>query len=132
MAYVLIVDDDPDFAQAVAMVLRGQGHEIEIESDAEQAIPRIHARRPEAVLLDVMFPENDTAGFEVARAIRRKFGHLPVLLLTGVNQQFPLGFSNKDLDPNWLPADDFLEKPVDFSVLTEKVAALLAAGKAAN
>ena len=77
-----------------------------------EAVDRIHERRPDAIILDVMFPENDTAGFEVARAIRRTFGDLPVLLLTAVNQSFPLGFSNKDLDPTWLPAVEFLEKPV--------------------
>lgn len=127
MAYLLLIDDDMDFAQAVGTVLRAQGHEIEIENESEQALPRIQARRPDAVILDVMFPENDTAGFEVARAIRRTFGHLPLLLLTGVNQRFPLGFSNQDLDPNWLPADGFLEKPIDFAVLVKKVDEVLAA-----
>jgi hypothetical protein len=42
-------------------------------------------------------------------------------MLTAVNQQFPLGFSNKDIDPNWLPVTDFVEKPVDFAVLKEKL-----------
>ena len=72
-----------------------------------------------------MFPENDVAGFEVARSIRRRFGDLPVLLLTAVNQSFSLGFSNRDLDPTWLPAVDFLEKPVDLELLCEKVSALV-------
>ena len=72
-----------------------------------------------------MFPENPSAGFELARAIRRKFDPIPTLMLTAVNQQFPLGFSNKDIDPTWLPITDFVEKPVDFGVLCEKVAKLL-------
>ena len=67
------------------------------------------------MILDVMFPENDTAGFDIARSIRRKFGELPVLLLTAVNQSFPLGFGKQDLDPTWLPAVEFLEKPVDLN-----------------
>jgi CheY-like chemotaxis protein len=126
MAYLLIVDDDTDFAGAVTTVLRSRGYEVAVETDAEQALERIRRRRPDAVILDVMFPENDTAGFEVARAIRRTCGALPVLLLTAVNQSFPLGFSNKDLDPAWLPAVEFLEKPVDFELLCEKVAGILA------
>ncbi|MGD0900292.1 MAG: response regulator, partial [Thermoguttaceae bacterium] len=89
-------------------------------------VGRIQERRPDAVLLDVIFPENETAGFEVARSIRRNFGKLPVLLLTAVNQSFPLGFSTRDLDPTWLPAVEFIEKPVDFSLLCEKVAGILA------
>ena len=123
MAYVLIVDDDADFAGAVRTVLQSHGHEVAIETDSERAVPRIQDRRPDAIILNVMFPENDTAGFEVARSIRRKFGDLPVLLLTAVNQSFPLGFSNRDLDPTWLPAAEFLEKPVDLKLLYEKVSA---------
>ena len=55
--------------------------------------------------------------------MRRRFGNIPILLLTAVNQQFPLGFSDKDIDSKWLPVTDFLEKPVDFTVLREKLTA---------
>ncbi len=126
MAYLLIVDDDADFASAVSTVLTNQGYEIGIETDSEKTLDRIRQRRPDAIILDVMFPENDKAGFEVARSIRRAFGELPVLLLTAVNQSFPLGFSNKDLDPTWLPAVDFVEKPVDFALLCAKISTILA------
>ena len=125
MAYLLIVDDDLDFATAVSRVLSAEGHETAIETDAEKAVERIEARRPDAVILDVMFPENDTAGFEVARTINRTFGPLPVVLLTAVNQQFPLGFSPQDLDAKWLPAVDFLEKPIDFALLSATVRRVL-------
>ena len=117
--------DDEDFAQAVATVLRSSGHEIELELDAGQAINRIERRRPDALILDVMFPENPSAGFEVAREIRRKFDPIPTLMLTAVNQEFPLGFSNKDIDPVWLPITEFMEKPVDFATLRNQIDQLL-------
>ena len=122
MGYILIVDDDTDFAGAVGTVLQSHGH----ETDSAKAVGRIHQRRPDAIILDVMFPENDTAGFDLARAIRRTFGELPVFLLTAVNNTFPLGFGNKDLDPKWLPAVEFLEKPVDLNRLCERVEQVLA------
>jgi CheY-like chemotaxis protein len=126
MAYLLIVDDDTTFAGAVSTVLESRGHETAVETDPEKAIERISARRPDAIVLDVMFPENDTAGFEVARAIHRAFGDLPVVMLTAVNQSFPLGFSNKDRDPTWLPVVEFMEKPVDLERLCRKVGEVLA------
>ncbi len=126
MAYVLVVDDDEQFASAVARVLGAQGHEVGTEAESGKVVERIRERRPDAVILDVMFPENDKAGFEIARSIRRTFGELPVLLLTAVNQSFPLGFSSKDLDATWLPAYGFLEKPVDFELLSAMVADMLA------
>ncbi len=129
MAYVLIVDDDADFASAVAAVLRARGYEADLETDCGRTLDRIRERRPDVIVLDVMFPENDKAGFEMARSVRRTFGELPVLLLTAVNQSFPLGFSGSDLDPTWLPAAGFLEKPVDFERLCAMVAEVLAPQK---
>jgi DNA-binding response OmpR family regulator len=123
------ISDDMDFASAAAKVMRARGYETAIETDCGKTLERIGERRPDAIILDVMFPENDKAGFETARAIRRAFGELPVLLLTAVNQSFPLGFSEKDLDPTWLPALAFVEKPVDFDHLCAKVAEILARQK---
>ena len=126
MPYLLIVDDDPDFASSVATVCEALGHEVATVHTTLEALERVAQRRPDGLLLDVMFPEDPTAGFELAREIRRRHGNLPILMLTAVNQQFPLGFSNKDIDPKWLPVTDFVEKPVDFDVLRQKITGLLA------
>jgi DNA-binding response OmpR family regulator len=128
MAFLLIIDDDEDFADAVATVCRSDGHEVAVEHDATLAEERFEERRPDAVILDVMFPENPSAGFEVARALRKRSENVPILMLTAVNQQFPLGFSNKDIDQTWLPVTIFLEKPVDFPVLQAKINELLRGG----
>jgi len=125
MAFLLIVDDDVEFADAVATVCRAEGHEVAVENDTAGARARFTERLPDAVILDVMFPENPSGGFEFARTIRKKWGDVPVLMLTAVNQQFPLGFSNKDIDSTWLPVADFIEKPVDFDLLKTKITDLL-------
>lgn len=125
MAYLLIVDDDPEFASSVATVCQADGHEVVTMHTPAEALTSVGQRRPDGILLDVMFPEDPTAGFQIAREVRRKFGDIPILLLTAVNQEFPLGFSHKDYDANWLPVADFVEKPVDFAVLREKVKRLL-------
>ena len=121
MSYILIVDDDEDFASAVAAVLRSSGHLVAMEPDPQNVLQRISEQRPDVLILDVMFPENPSAGFELARQVQRKFAGIPTLMLTAVNQQFPLGFSNRDIDSTWLPVTDFMEKPVDFDVLCEKI-----------
>ena len=128
MSYLLIVDDDEDFATAVATALRGGGHDVRIESELSAAIRTMTERRPDLVVLDVMFPEDSTGGFEIARQMRWRHDTLkdvPILMLTAVNTRFPLGFSSKDIDDDWLPVTDFLEKPVDLDVLAERVAAIL-------
>jgi DNA-binding response OmpR family regulator len=129
MSYLLIVDDDEDFATAVATVLRGKGHEVQIELDLSTAVRSMTDRRPDLLLLDVMFPEDSTGGFELARAMRWRYETLkdvPILMLTAVNTRFPLGFSAKDIDDDWMPVTEFLEKPVDLDVLAERVDTILA------
>jgi two-component system sensor histidine kinase ChiS len=124
-----VVDDDEDFSTAAATVLRGAGHEVGVALDVPAAVRSMQERRPDLVILDVMFPEDSTAGFELARAMRKKYEDLkqvPILMLTAVNTKFPLGFSSRDIDEDWLPVSDFLEKPVDLDVLEQRVATILA------
>lgn len=128
MAYLLIVDDDPDFASSVATVCEKDGHEILTVHAPERALEAVKNRRPDGILLDVMFPEDPGAGFQLARDLRRLFGEIPILMITAVNQKFPLGFGTRDIDPDWLPVTDFVEKPVEFSVLKDKVSRLLTTG----
>ena len=135
MAYILIVDDDEDFASTAAIVLRKEGHDVEIELSPDDAEKSMEAKTPDLVVLDVMFPEDDSAGFELARIIRHKSEMLkkvPILMLTAINTKFPLGFGTKDIDDDWLPVADFLEKPVDFDVLRHKVSTLLSVDKKAR
>ncbi len=135
MAYLLIVDDDRAFAQAMAKFLRDGGHEVEVELEIDAAVSSMQKRRPDLVLLDVMFPNDRCAGFTLARKIHHqdeKLKGIPILMLTAVNSNFPFGFGTDDIDDDWLPVADFVEKPVDLDVLKGKVEALLAKSGSAS
>lgn len=134
MARLLIIDDDADFADAAAKVLEHAGHEVSTQLEAETALERVEQERPDLVILDVMFPEDSSAGFDLARQMHERgeaVRNIPVLMLTAVNTRFPLGFSRRDIDEDWLPVSDFLEKPVNFDVLNRKVEDLLDRGREA-
>jgi DNA-binding response OmpR family regulator len=121
-----MTDDDEDFLVATAMVLRKAGHEVDTETQTDKVVERIRKRMPDLLILDVMFPEDASAGFDLARTVRRTFQDMKILMLTAVNTKFPLGFSADDIDDEWLPVTDFLEKPVDLDVLRDRVEALVA------
>ena len=132
MAYVLVVDDDEDIAKAEAIVLEKAGHEVRVELSIDGAVESIRARKPDLMVLDVMFPENASAGFDLARKMKDYLGEgerVPILMVTAVNSAFPFGFGVDDIDKEWLPIADFIEKPVDLAYLCSKVDDLLAGGK---
>jgi DNA-binding response OmpR family regulator len=129
MAFVMIVDDDEDFAVAAAEALRVASHEVQIELKIPDALASMEQRRPDLVILDVMFPQGSSAGFELARTMRHdreKLRAIPILILTAVGQRFPFGFGSTDIDDASLPVDNYLEKPVHPDVLADEVSRLLA------
>jgi len=68
MAYILIIDDDEDFSAAASMVLQDAGHEVEVAQAPELGLESLERRKPDLVLLDVMFPEDSSSGFKIARS----------------------------------------------------------------
>jgi len=90
---------------------------------------KMEARTPDLAILDVMFPEDASAGFALARSLRQRndaLRNIPILMLTAVNEKFPLGFGAQNIDEEWLPVSDFLEKPVDLRLVSQRIEALLA------
>jgi CheY-like chemotaxis protein len=129
MAYVIIVDDDEEFSAAAAIILRGEGHEVATQSDTSAALTAMQSRPPDLVILDVMFPEDNFAGFELARAMSKSRGlsRIPILMLTGVNEKLGMRLSTLDADNSFLPVTHFLEKPVELDDLVSKARTLLQA-----
>jgi len=127
MARIVVFDDDVELAGNLAIQLESKGHSVKQFHKMEGTVDGIAAEAPDIAILDVMFPDNPAAGFDLARAIRQneKTKALPIILLTGVNQHFPMDFSSKDIDPDWMPVQEFIEKPVDIGILLEKIAELL-------
>lgn len=126
MAYILIIDDDEDFSHATQMALETSGHEVAMSLSTEAGTESIAKRVPDLLILDVMFPEDSAAGLKLAQELNVKYSAMPIVLLTAVNQEFPLGFSEKDIDGVHMPVVAFIEKPVDLDILSQKVADLLA------
>jgi CheY-like chemotaxis protein len=67
---VLVVDDNEDAAQSLALVLRLAGHEVRVARDGPEALALADAQPPEVVLLDIGLPGMD--GYEVAVRLRER------------------------------------------------------------
>ena len=129
MAKIAIIDDDVEFAEDVSVFLKKEGHDVSIKEDLDGAVQRLAADRPDLLILDVMFPGNQSGGFDMANEIRKskELEDLPIILLTGVNQEYnlPSKFTGDDIDSKWMPVQEFVEKPVDMKSLLAKVGKLL-------
>ncbi len=131
MARIEIIDDDVELAENFSLVLKKEGHTVSIRDQAEGALEELLQNKPDLLILDVMFPENPAGGFDLARKIKQteEIKDLPVILLTAINQEFPMDFSARDIDRDWMPVQDFIEKPINIPTLIEKVNEMLAEGK---
>jgi CheY-like chemotaxis protein len=82
MASVLLVDDDYDASEAVALYLRRGGHDVEHVANGRDALTAVLRELPDVVVLDLRMPEMDGLDFlQVIRSYLR-FSSLPVVLST--------------------------------------------------
>ena len=84
---VLVVDDNVDAAESIAVLLRLEGHEVKTVGDAEQALACSQVFAPRAIVLDIGLPGMD--GYTLARELRRLPGTRDALFiaLTGYGQK---------------------------------------------
>ncbi len=102
-AQVLVVEDEPALAQALADNLEAEGLAVSIARDGAQALERWQALEPDLVVLDVMLPRLD--GLEVCRRMRALGYTTPVLFLSARGQP------EERVEGLRVGGDDYLGKP---------------------
>jgi CheY-like chemotaxis protein len=118
---VLIIDDDPDFVDAILNVLDAKGYEVDSAPNGKIGLAKAKERKPDLILLDVMMTTK-SEGFDVAREINKdeQLKGIPVILVTGVRKEMSLPFGFEP-DEDWLPVKGVLEKPVKPEVLLKTI-----------
>jgi CheY-like chemotaxis protein len=113
---VLIVDDNEDAANSLALILELGGHETASVYTAVDALQRAAAFRPEVVLLDIGLPGMD--GYEVAQKMRELPGLRDIRLVAVT------GYGRSDDRTRARDAgfDDHLTKPVEYAALERTLA----------
>lgn len=113
---ILIVDDDENIAELIALYLTKECFETAIVHDGEEALTQFGTFAPNLILLDLMLPGID--GYQVCREIRAK-SSLPIIMLSAKGEIFDkvLGLE--------MGADDYMEKPFDSKELVARVKAVL-------
>ncbi|MEU9853413.1 response regulator transcription factor [Streptomyces sp. NPDC047974] len=116
MTRLLVVEDDPDLALALRVLLTRGGHDVSLAADGREALRLLFAERPALMVLDLVLPGLD--GWEVLDRTR-DMSDLPVLVLSGLGE---LDDRVRGLRSG---ADDYLVKPFAQAELLARVEALL-------
>ena len=110
--YILVVDDDPDLVETVAMMLESKGCEVGKAYDGIEGEESIKERRPDLVILDIMMPRKD--GYVLCDEMKAKeeTRDIPIILLTAVGEAVP-STSYTHADGMSTEADEYIAKPID-------------------
>lgn len=111
---ILIVDDDNNIAELIALYLTKECFETKIVNDGEEALREFASFRPDLIILDLMLPEVD--GFDICKQVREE-KNTPIIMVSA---------KKDDIDKIrglGLGADDYMTKPFSPSELVARVKA---------
>jgi DNA-binding response OmpR family regulator len=127
-AKIIIIEDDIDITETLKIILQPHNFIITFATNPEDGLQKIKENNPDLIILDVMFgPEHKTLGFDLCLKLKQEksLTKIPILMLTAINVEYPqFNFSDKT-DNEYLPVDDFLNKPVKSDDLVKKIKTLL-------
>ena len=132
---ILVIDDDADLVETLRLVLESKGYRVCGAHDPERGMEMVKSERPDLILLDIMMPHG-TEGFHFVWSLRQQPDEysrgVPVIVLSAIHEKTGLRFYPDDGDSTYkageyLPVQDFVDKPVDPAQLLERVQRVLAA-----
>ncbi|MBL0379637.1 MAG: response regulator [Desulfofustis sp. PB-SRB1] len=117
---ILLIDDDPDFVEAVKVILESGGYDVRVAYDGKEGVEAVAAQRPDLIVLDVMMPVMN--GHEACAALKddETTSDIPIILLTAVADRVATStYTHRDMLES--EAEDYMPKPVEPSELLERV-----------
>jgi len=113
--HVLIVEDDAPIRESLKRVLENSGYEVIVAADGQKALEEFESHEVDLVILDLNLPIK--AGWEAFEALTRTNPLLPVIIITGMPNQFSFAQA--------AGAGALLEKPIDVPLLMHTIEDLL-------
>lgn len=117
---VLLVDDDPDFVEAVKVIVESGGYDVQIAYDGKEGLEAVAQNKPDIIILDVMMPVMN--GHEACAKLKGNpdTADIPIILLTAVADRVTTSnYSHRDMLES--EAEDYMPKPVEPQELLELI-----------
>ena len=128
---LLIIDDDPDFVEGIKSILDAAGYSVDVTYNPKTGLQALQEKTYDLLLLDIMMGRG-AEGIMIARKLRKdtKLREMPVLIITGIREQMAFLFQGEPVHPRFVAVDELVEKPVEASLLLEKVSTLIGLAEA--
>jgi len=117
---ILLVDDDPDFVEAVRVIVENGGYEVTVAYDGQEGLEAVAERKPDLIVLDVMMPVMN--GHEACAKLKgsKETEEIPIILLTAVADRVTTStYTHRDMLES--EAEDYMPKPVEPAELLERI-----------
>lgn len=128
-AKILVIDDDPDFLEAVTPILESALYEVVTAANAEEGKEKIFEEKPNLILLDIMM-DSLFDGFSLCHSIKtseeyKEFKDTPVIFISAVKEKTGSRFQFKGEDYGLSVPDDYIDKPAKPDDLIARIEKLL-------
>jgi len=128
---VLVIDDDPDLVESIRITLEANNYEVYSAENGTEGLRLVKEIHPDLIVLDVMM-DTITEGFQVSYQLRsrdpqseyKEYSDIPIIMLTGISQKMHMKFST-ETDEDFLPVNEFIEKPIRLEALLARVKKLI-------
>ncbi len=117
---ILLVDDDPDFVEAVKVIVENGGYDVKVAYDGKEGLEAVEEERPDLIVLDVMMPVMN--GHETCAQLKadKATEDIPIILLTAVADRVTTStYTHRDMLES--EAEDYMPKPVEPAELLERI-----------
>ena len=128
-AKIMVIDDDPDFRDAMTSILESALYEVVSASSPDEVKEKIFAEKPNLILLDIMM-DSLFDGFSLCHNIKtskeyKDFNKTPIIFISAVKEMTGSRFQFKGDDQGMVGPDDYIDKPVKPADLISRIERLL-------
>ncbi|MFH0784516.1 MAG: response regulator [Pseudomonadota bacterium] len=109
---ILLVDDDPDFVEAVRVIVESGGYEVRVAYDGQEGLDAVAEEKPDLIVLDVMMPVMNGHAACARLKADKTTASIPIILLTAVADRVTTStYTHRDMLES--EAEDYMPKPVE-------------------
>jgi len=126
---ILVIDDDPDFRDAVTSILQSAMYEVVTASDSTEGKDKILKEKPDLILLDIMM-DSLFDGFSLCHSLKtgkefKEVKNTPVIFVSAVKEIAGSRFQFGGDDQGMVGPDDYIDKPVKPDDLLARIEKLI-------